>query len=56
MKKYFLRTKWYDKPKEVTKNQFIAAERNAGFHPKSGKGCATGGFSGGGVHGMIKIT
>jgi hypothetical protein len=31
--------------KEVTQDQFIQAERLAGFHPKVGKGLATAGFS-----------
>jgi hypothetical protein len=52
--RYFLETSWQDK-KEVTKEQFIQAERNAGFHCKPGiTGCATGGFSGGGVHGTVE--
>lgn len=38
--------------KEVTKEQFIAEERNQGFYPKSGRpdDCATGGF--GTLHGI----
>jgi hypothetical protein len=38
---------------EATEEQFIAAERAAGFRPKSGTGSATGGFSGGGINGKI---
>jgi hypothetical protein len=53
---YFLRTAWDSEWAEVTKNQFICAERDAGFYPKSGKEdeCATGGFgSAFGVSGRI---
>lgn len=31
---------------EVTREQYIQAERSCGFHPKSGNGIATSGFSG----------
>ena len=42
--------------KEVTKEEFIRAERAAGFRSKIGRDdvCATGGFSGNGVSGSIK--
>lgn len=42
--------------KEVTKEEFIKAERQAGFYPKSGKSddCATGGFSCGSLSGSVK--
>jgi len=40
--------------KEVTKEEWISAERAAGFHPKFGDGPATGGFSGNGMSGSIK--
>lgn len=43
-KRYWLRTK-EDPWQETTENEFIRAERNAGFYPKSGNGVATGGFS-----------
>ena len=38
---------------EATADQFIQAEREAGFRPKDGGGFATGGFSGGGIRGKI---
>ena len=39
---------------EATREQFIQAERAAGFRPKGGgNGLATGGFHGGGVSGSI---
>lgn len=42
--------------KQVTKKEFINAERAAGFRSKSGSmdDCATGGFSGNGISGSIK--
>ena len=42
--------------KEVTKEEFIKAERAAGFRSNSGSmdDCATGGFSGNGISGSIK--
>lgn len=42
--------------KQVTKEEFIAAERQAGFFPKSGnpEDCATGGFSSNGVSGHVE--
>ena len=40
---------------EVTREEFIKAERQAGFYPKGGGDhLATGGFSGGGIRGRIK--
>lgn len=40
---------------EVTQDEFIAAERAAGFHPKHGCGpLATGGFSTGGSYGRTE--
>ena len=53
--KYYLKADWQDEPQEVSKEEFIQAERAAGFRPKSGNGCATGGFSGGGVRGSMKL-
>ena len=51
--RYFLKTDWTSW-KEVTKEQWVSAERSAGFRPKGGgDGCATGGFSGHGVRGRI---
>ena len=49
-----------EEPKEVTKKEFIKAERSAGFHPKcydpDYKVCATAGFSSsmGNVRGTVK--
>lgn len=42
--------------KEVTKEEFIKAERAAGFRSKSGNDneCATGGFSGNGLRGHVR--
>jgi hypothetical protein len=42
--------------KEVTKEEFIKAERSAGFYPKSGNpnDCATGGFGYDGLQGSVK--
>lgn len=36
---------------EATMQQFIKAERGAGFYPKTGDGTATASFSGSGVEG-----
>ena len=36
---------------EATREQYIKAERAAGFYPKVGDGIATGSFSGGGIEG-----
>lgn len=58
--KYFLKADWQTEYQEVTKEQWIKAERAAGFRPKLSsddpdymKTCATGGFSGSGVNGKI---
>lgn len=40
--------------KEVTLEQFMAAERMCGFYPKEGLGPATGGFVSTTSHGEIK--
>jgi len=53
--KYYLKGDWEEEYTEVTKEQFIAAERNAGFHSKSGPdSLATAGFSGDGFSGKIE--
>ncbi len=52
--KYFLKGDWEEDWKEVTKEEFINAERAAGFRPKSGDGVATGGFGGNGVSGRVE--
>ncbi|EAM7657038.1 hypothetical protein GSB13_003858 [Salmonella enterica] len=42
--------------KEVTQEEFINAERAAGFYPKSGSGVATGGFGSGDIRGRVETT
>lgn len=39
--------------KEVTKEEYISAERSAGFRPKFGNGIATAGFSNGSINGEV---
>ena len=56
MNKYYLKADFQKEYQEVTKEEFIQAERCAGFRPKYGDGLATGGFSGGGVSGSIRRT
>jgi len=52
---YFLEHPVFGK-KEVTKEEWIQAERSAGFRPKhGGGGPATGGFSGNGISGSIRL-
>jgi hypothetical protein len=51
---YYLKADFQKEYQEVTREEFIMAERNAGFSPKyGGDGLATGGFCGGGVSGKI---
>lgn len=54
--KYYLKSDWQEDYAEVTKEQFIKAERAAGFYPKcsSTDKCATGGFSSGSVSGKVE--
>ena len=53
--KYYLQTFYNKEWKEVSKEEFMRAERIAGFHSKRGPGTvATGGFSGGGMRGRIE--
>jgi hypothetical protein len=53
IKKYYL--SFMGMEKEVTKQEFISAERQAGFYSKFGSDHeATGGFGGGGVSGSIR--
>lgn len=54
MKKYFLKAEWQDEGTEVTKEQYMTAERNAGFHSKFEDKPATASFSGKGGRGWIK--
>jgi len=50
---YFLKHEIFG-TKQVTKEEWIKAERSAGFYPKyGGDGPATGGFSGNGISGSI---
>jgi len=52
---YFLEHPIFGK-KQVTKEEWISAERSAGFHPKyGGDGPATGGFSGNGISGSMRL-
>ena len=52
---YLLRADFQKEYQEVTRDEFIQAERCAGFRPKAGNGVATGGFGGGGVSGSIRL-
>lgn len=55
MKKYYLKGNWESGWTEVTKDDWIRAERSAGFRSKFGDDHeATGGFSGGGISGRIE--
>ncbi len=55
MPRYYLKADWQKDYQEVTKKQFIAAERAAGFRSKLGPNAvATGGFSGNGVSGKVE--
>lgn len=52
---YFLKADWETDYREVTEDQFVTAERQAGFYPKPGCGpVATSGFSGHGVSGQVR--
>ncbi len=58
--RYFLSHKLLGE-KEVTKEEWIKAERSAGFYPKCASSdpgfwttCATGGFTGGGISGRVE--
>ena len=52
--KYYLKTSFQKRFTRVTKEEFMQAERNAGFRPKESGTLATGGFNGNGVEGKIK--
>lgn len=52
--RYYLQTDWQDDWTEVTKQQFIDAERNAGFRSNTPGEPATGYFSGRGVRGKVE--
>ncbi len=53
--KYFLKVFYEDEWKEVSLEEFMMAERLAGFHVKGAGPTATGGFSGGGFRGRIGL-
>lgn len=53
--KYFLKAEWQKEYQEVTQEEFVQAERSAGFRPKPGCGpCATAGFSSGSISGKVQ--
>ena len=61
MTRYFLKADFQSDYQEVTKEEWIKAERAAGFRPKLAsddprymKVCATAGFYGNGVSGKIE--
>jgi hypothetical protein len=55
MPKYFLKAAWEEDFRKVTEEQFIAAEREAGFHSKFGENTvATAGFNSNGVCGKVE--
>lgn len=52
--KYYLKGTWQDDYSEVTKEQYINAERNASFCPKCGyTDIATASFFGRGISGKV---
>ena len=51
--RFFLRAFYESQDVEVTREQYIRAERNMGFFPKTGTGIATAAFSGRGVSGHV---
>ena len=54
--KYYLKAFYEEEWTEVSQDEFIRAERHAGFRPKYGTGpVATGGFSGGGMKGRVEF-
>jgi hypothetical protein len=61
MDKYYLKASFQPDWVEVTKEEFIRAERGAGFRPKCASSdpqymttCATGGFSSGSISGRVQ--
>lgn len=52
--KYFLKAFYENNWKEVSLEDFVRAERHAGFHIKGAGPTATSNFSGGGLRGYIK--
>jgi hypothetical protein len=53
MTRYYLKAAWQLYETEVTKEEFIAAERNAGYYPKRSGEPSTGGFSSRGISGSV---
>lgn len=53
MARYWLSPDAAEDWREVTVEEFAKAERQAGFRNKAGGPTATGGFTGGGIRGMI---
>lgn len=53
---YLLKADWQTEWQKVTKEEWVRAERSAGFRPASGgyDDPATGGFGGHGISGRIK--
>ena len=53
-KKYYLKFTWEDDWREVTKEQFIQAEQDAGFHSRFGPTeAATDGLGNGSIQGNV---
>lgn len=54
LNKYFLKGEWESEYTEVSKEQYIRAERQAGFYPSIPGEIATSAFSGNGVSGCVE--
>jgi len=54
--RYYLKTDWQNDWVEVSLEEFVKAERAAGFCNKAGGPTATGGFSSGSVTGRVTYT
>lgn len=54
--RYYLKAEWQSERQQVTKEEFVRAERRAGFHNTMGQPLepATGGFSGRGIEGWVE--
>lgn len=55
--RYYLKASWQTDWEEVSREQFITAERNAGFYPKNGdpETLATSGFTASNIAGKIEF-
>jgi len=53
--KYYLKAFYEETWKEVSQEEFVRAERHAGFRPKGKSPVATGGFFGGGLQGRVQL-